>query len=92
MGMMELNLDVNGVCGVLDVMWYYVLMMVYVLYMYVWWLLFFLFLFIDIFIKGLMEFVEQCIVEYRLKVVEFIDDVVFRDDNNFLVKMFFLEK
>src|SRR5688572_33507070 len=92
MGMMESNSDANGACGALDAMWHYASMMAYVPHMHAWWLLLSSFLPIDIPIKGLTEFVEQRIAEYRLKAAEFIDDAVLRDDNNFLAKMLLLEK
>lgn len=92
MGMMESNSDTNGACSALDAMWHYSSMMAFIPHMHAWWLRLSSLLPIDVPIKGLTEYVEQRIIQYRLKAAEFGDDVALKGENNFLAKLILMER
>ncbi|KAM6523116.1 Pisatin demethylase [Fusarium solani] len=92
MGMMESNSDTNGACGALDAMWHYSSMMAFIPHMHAWWLRLSSLLPIEVPIKGLTEYVERRIIQYRLKATEFGDEAALKGENNFLAKMILMER
>ncbi|EXA29866.1 pisatin demethylase [Fusarium oxysporum f. sp. pisi HDV247] len=92
MGMMESNSDTNGACGALDAMWHYSSMMAYIPHMHAWWLWLSSLLPIEVPIKGLTEYVERQIMQYRLRAAEFGDNATLKGENNFLAKLLLMEK
>lgn len=89
---METNSDTNGACKALDSMWHYSSLVAYIPHMHAWWLRLSSLLAVEVPIKGLTEFVEQRIAQYKFKETSISDDAAVEGENNFLAKLLVMEK
>ncbi|KAF5005010.1 hypothetical protein FDECE_8535 [Fusarium decemcellulare] len=92
MGMMESNSDTNGACADLDSLWHYASMMALIPSLHAWWILISAILPVPVAIKGLTEYIQRRISEYRKNAAELGDKVALKDEGNFLAKLLLMEK
>ncbi|KAF4462953.1 pisatin demethylase [Fusarium albosuccineum] len=92
MGMMESNSDTNGACADLDSLWHYASMMALTPSLHGWWILISAILPVPVAIKGLTEYIQRRISEYRKNAAELGDKVALKDEGNFLAKLLLMKK